>query len=387
MQLRTKTQAHLERLIDTAYFLLIIAAFYLFMKYAFWLVFPFLFSFFVATLLQKPMNFALQKIRLKKSFSAVVLVLAFYLIILLVIALIGVRIWSSAQGFMSFLTAQIKNLPKLIEGMQGRIHALVAWLPDSIEVRFNQWLDGLVGGVLAGENAKGDQVGTLSSLLSRVNLEWFKAPVSGLATAAGKIPSVAIAVVITVISSFFATGSYDAASKFIKRQLAPARQNALSAAKHILFSSLGKLLRSYLIIIGVTFVELVLGLLLLKLLNGFDGKYLLSIALATSFVDLLPVLGTGSVMIPWAIYNLIMGNMVMGVGLIVMWVVMLVVRQIIEPKLIASNLGLPPVATLAGMYIGLQLFGFIGMLIVPLLLILLKALNDEGVVKLWKRST
>ena len=387
MQLGEKTQGRLGRIIDIVYYLLILAGFYLFMKYAFWLAFPFLFAFAVAALLQRPMNFAQRKIKLKKGFSSVVLVLLFYLLILLVIVLLGARLWSAAKTFADYLSGQVKNLPRIVHALELRINQLVVWLPDSAEVRVNQWLADFSSGLLSGVNAAGENVGIFNSLMSRIDLGWFKLPSMGdMLTMAGRIPTMLIAVVITVISSFFMTSGYDAIVGFLKRQLDPARRHALSAAKRIMFSSAVKLLRSYSILIGVSFCELVLGLLLLRFTGLYNGKHLLGIALATSFVDMLPVLGVGTVLLPWSLYHLIMGYYGMGIGLAVLWVVIVIVRQILEPKLVSANLGLPPVVTLIGMYTGLQLFGFIGMLLVPLLLILVKLLNDQGVLHIWKRE-
>jgi len=386
MNLSEKTQARLGRIIDIVYYLLILVGFYLFMKYAFWLAFPFLFALFVAALLQRPMNFAQRKFRLKKSFSSVALVLLFYLVILLVIVLIGARIWSAGKSFADYLAGQMQNLPKIIQGLELRIHQLVVWLPDPLEIRFNEWLADFTKNLLAGVNADGENVGVFGSLLSNINLEWFKAPMSGMLTIAGQIPLAALAVIITVIASFFMTSSYDRIAGFLKRQLNPERRHALSAAKKIMFSSMVRLLRSYSILIGVSFCELVLGLLLLRFTGLYSGQRLLAIALATSFVDILPVLGVGTVLIPWSLYNLIMGNYGFGIGLAVLWAVIVIVRQILEPKLVSANLGLPPIVTLMGMYTGLQLFGFAGMLLMPLLLIMVKLLNDQGVLHIWKNE-
>jgi len=386
MLLSEKTQARLGRMIDIFYYLLILAGFYLFMKYALWLVFPFLFAFFIAVLLQRPINYAQRRIKLKKSFTSVALVLLFYLLLILIVVLIGARLWSAAKSFADYLSAQVQNLPRIIKSLEIRINQLVEWLPDDLELRVNESLANFTQGLLAGVNAEGESVGVFGNLVSLINLEWFKAPVSGMLTIAGRIPMLALSVVITIISSFFMTSGYDKIVGFLKRQLGPERGRALSAAKRIVFSSLRKLVRSYSIIIGVSFCELVLGLLLLGFAGVYDGKQLLWIALVTAAIDILPVLGVGTVLIPWFLYSFIMGNYGLGVGLLVMWVVMIVVRQIIEPKVVADSLGLPPVVTLMGMYIGLQLFSVIGMFLVPLLLILIKMLNDEGVLKLWKTA-
>ena len=376
LQWSEKTQARLGKLVDIVYYLLLLAGFYLFLKYAFALVFPFLFAFFIAVILQRPINFAQRKIKLKKGFTSAALVLLFYLLLVVVVVLIGARLWSAAKGFTGYLSGQVKNLPKIIGDLELRINQMVMWLPDSLEVRFNGWLANFTKNLLEGDVS--------GNLLGYVNFAWFKAPVSGMLTIAGKIPLAALAVIITIISSFFMTSGYDKIAGFLKRQLGPERRHALSAAKKIVFSSLLKLLRSYSIIIGVSFSELVLGLLLLRLIGVYDGKYLLWIALITGLIDILPVLGVGTVLIPWYLYSFIMGNFGLGVGLLTLWLVMIVVRQIIEPKLVSANLGLPPIVTLMGMYIGLQLFGFVGMFLMPLLLILVKLLNDQGVVHIWK---
>ena len=219
--------------------------------------------------------------------------------------------------------------------------------------------------------------------ISKIDLQWFKAPVTGMLSTAGKIPSVVVAAVITLISSFFITISYESIVGFIKHQLRPSQRSALSATKRIMFQSLGKLLRSYVIIMAVTFVELALGLFLLRLIGVYEGGGILSISFISAAVDIFPVLGTAMILVPWALYCLIMGEIGMAVGLLILLGVITVVRQIIEPKIIASNLGLPPIVTIAGMYIGLQVFGFVGVFMVPVLIILLKMLNDEGVLHIW----
>ncbi len=379
MQLGSKAETHLRLIIHVVYYIMILLGFYLFMLYAFWLVFPFLFSFFVAMLLQKPMNYANRKIKLKKGFSAISLVLLFYMLIAGLISYAGVRLFNGLRGFFDYLTNQ--NPAEIIISVAERIPAMFGWLPEKLHIR----IDTSVGDFVE-RLSKGENTGVWSLVKDNVSLEWFKTPMSGLLTTVKKIPTALLAVVITIISSFFMTLSYDSIVLFIKRQLSQKRQEALSAVKRIFVGSLAKLLRSYAILMSLTFVEVALGLgllLMIKVDGVFEARYLIPIALATAVVDILPVLGTGSVLIPWALYHLIMQNYGMGAGLVAIYAVILIIRQVLEPKLVASNLGLPPIATLAGMYVGLQLFGFIGLLIVPLLLILIKLLNDEGVIRVW----
>jgi predicted PurR-regulated permease PerM len=119
-------------------------------------------------------------------------------------------------------------------------------------------------------------------------------------------------------------------------------------------------------------------------MNIYTGGYIVIISLLTAIIDIIPVFGTGSVLIPWAIISFITGNYAQGIGLLVLYAVITVIRQVLEPKLVAGQLGLPPFLTLMAMYIGSQLFGVLGIFLLPLSIITIKALNDEGIIHLYK---
>ena len=142
--------------------------------------------------------------------------------------------------------------------------------------------------------------------------------------------------------------------------------------------------KAYVLIMFVTFIEVSVGLTVLKILKLYSSSYIMVIAAGTAVVDILPIFGTGTVMIPWAAYSLITGDFGFGIGLIVIYIVISVVRQIIEPKLVAGQLGLSPIVTIIALYLGLKVFGVLGMFVTPILVIMLKLLNDEGIIHLWK---
>lgn len=129
----------------------------------------------------------------------------------------------------------------------------------------------------------------------------------------------------------------------------------------------GMYLRSYLTLMGITFAEMLVGLSLLRV------GYALLLALLIALVDLLPVLGVGTVLIPWSLVSFVTGDIARGVGLLVLWGISLAVRQFLEPRLIGRGLGIHPCLTLVAMYAGLRLFGIIGMLLCPPLAALLFA--------------
>jgi sporulation integral membrane protein YtvI len=125
----------------------------------------------------------------------------------------------------------------------------------------------------------------------------------------------------------------------------------------------------------ITFFLALVGLLLLKV------DYAIVMALLIVIVDILPILGTGSVLVPWGVISIANGNSGLGIGLIVLFVVITVVRRIIEPKVFSTNLGISPLAALVSVYLGFQLLGFIGLFIGPAIIILVEAMIKAGVIK------
>ena len=162
----------------------------------------------------------------------------------------------------------------------------------------------------------------------------------------------------------------------------PETKEKIIRAKRLLFPSLGKMIKAYAIIITITFCELALGLSILKLINIYEGGYIFIIAAITAIIDIVPVLGTGTVLIPWALYNFISGNYSLAIGLIIIYVCITVIRQVIEPKLVATQLGLPAFLTIVSMFIGSQIFGVIGIFILPITIVMLKLLDDEGILNI-----
>ena len=133
-----------------------------------------------------------------------------------------------------------------------------------------------------------------------------------------------------------------------------------------------------LLITVIAFAELVAGLFLLGIKNAF------AIAFIIAVLDILPVLGTGTVLIPWAVLAFASGRISTGVGVFALYLVITVVRNLIEPKLVGKQMGLSPVIMLPCMLIGLKFFGIIGLFVVPLLVSFLKQLNDRGIIKMFR---
>ena len=135
---------------------------------------------------------------------------------------------------------------------------------------------------------------------------------------------------------------------------------------------LGGYLKAEAILILVSFVISLVGLYIFKFV-GMNVKYPLLIALGIGFVDALPILGSGSVMAPWAVVEALNGDIQLGISILSLWIIMSIVRQFLEPKIVSGKIGIHPIFTLIAMYTGFKVIGVMGMLVGPIVLIILKS--------------
>lgn len=159
-----------------------------------------------------------------------------------------------------------------------------------------------------------------------------------------------------------------------------------SIATHVngIAKSLGGYLKAQAILILVSFIISLIGLYIYSWV-GFNIKYPLLAALGIGFIDALPILGSGTVMVPWAIISACKGDLTLGIAILVLWLIMSVIRQIIEPKIVSGQLGVHPIFTLVAMYTGFKFCGILGLFVGPIILIVLKNIFenriDKGLVK------
>lgn len=348
-------------IVNSMYIVLIMLIVFILFKYALGLVSPFVFALGIAYLLKKPSRFVAQKLRLPKKLVSIVFVLVFYSTIGIIISLTGIKIIAVMTEIISGLPALYEThlapfLLKRFDAIEAAIFRLDPALVTVITNGFDQFV-----------NSIGDNVSKIS--LSLVGT------ISGVATT---LPGFLIRFLIMVISTFFIASDYEALSQFIQRQFTGSGHELLMRIKHYLVDTLFIVIRSYALIMSITFIELSVGLSIISVPNA------LFIAFIIAMFDILPILGTGGVMIPWTIISFIQSDYKLGIGLLVVYVFVTIVRNILEPKIVGSQLGLQPVVTLMCMFIGANLFGVIGLFGFPITLSLLKHLNDTGAVKVFK---
>lgn len=371
-------------IINTVFVVIIVGLFYLAIKYALGIVWPFVVAFFLAMLLQRPVNFLSTKTPLKRGISSVIMVLFVLVIVGSILGLVIGRIVIELKGFFDYLLIKMEDAPAFVDQIQAWLSDTFSFLPKSLHESIMTATENFLNRLMGIEaKASADAIQAESS---GIDFSLLSSPLGAVWGTAKQIPMIAVGVLVCVVSCCFMTTDYRTLRDMILSQLSQKRQSAVIRTKQVTFSTLGKMGKAYSIILFVTFMEMLLGLSFLKLIHVYDSGYIFAIAFITAVVDIIPVLGTGTILIPWALWSLFTGDVGLGIGLLVVYAIISVIRQVIEPKLVASQLGLPPFVTIMAMYIGSQLFGFVGLFLLPITIMLLKVLNDEGVIHIFKKK-
>lgn len=376
--MNSKVEKKRAFLIDLLYAVAIMALIYVFFKYCFAVAAPFLLSLFFAVILQRPIRWLDKKTKNKcHTFWSILLVLLCVAIILGPVISIIAALFKEIGNFVSYLGNQLNDLPTFLLTLQNEILKALKFLPDSIYTSVSENITQFFGNLINDFDVSklGINMSSITSTLTN--------GISGVYSVVKNIPSIIIAVVIGVIACILFTKDYKRVVRFIKLQLPDKHKNILSETKKVFSSTILKMCRAYGLIMFITFCENFLGLSILNLIGVMDNNYVFVIAIGIAVFDILPVAGSGGILIPWALIALISGSVGQCIGLLVIYAVITVIRQYIEPKIVGNSLGVHPLVTLAGLYFGLKLFGFMGMFIVPICVMTVKAFNDAGRIHLY----
>ena len=181
------------------------------------------------------------------------------------------------------------------------------------------------------------------------------------------LPSLLLFVLITVISCFYFAIEFEAVCRALTRLIPRRFADRVPALRARAVGAVRRYFRAYFLLFMLTFAQLSIGFVILRV------DYVFLLAFLTAVLDILPVLGVGTVLVPFALFSFAMGNVYRGVGLLILYGVMTIVRQIAEPHLVGKSLGLHPILMLVSFYAGFKLFGVAGVFLGPALALLIKA--------------
>ncbi len=276
-------------------------------------------------------------------------------------------LWSLAARGLAAVTDFARGAPELVEAVVSQLEALEDRALAAVETA-PEGVSRYLKTALASANA------ALSALPARLS-QWVLDAV-GRAAQAG--PDALLFTVTAGIGTYFISASFPEVTAFLAAQLPEKLRQRLEGLGQDLKASFGGFLRAQLILMAMTFFELLLAFFLLRVPSAAG------LAAVTALIDALPVFGTGTVLLPWALYCLMLADYGRCAALLGCWAAVNLVRNCAQAKLLGDQIGLDPLVSLIAVYVGWRVWGVWGMLLFPLLFVTVRQLNDKGVVKLWK---
>ena len=333
-------------LTNFAYWAIVVSGVYLALEYLLPISVPFIFGILIAWLV----IWLTEKLHCSHRLLRIGLTLLIYGVIGFLIGLLSVKGASALSGVVKWLPEvyEKKLLPFATTTYQ--------WFAESIRLLDPALISALEVVLESVLSALKTLVTSLSGLT--VNL------ISSIATG---IPNLILSLLAMIFSTIFVVSDYEKISGFAAKHIPGKIKDLLSSIRSYLTDTLFVVIRSYLLIMLLTFTELSI----LFSLFGIQNPVVKAAAIAV--LDIMPILGTGGIMIPWAVTSLVLGYTGLGLKLFLIYGIVTVVRNYVEPKIVGTQLGLHPIITLVSMFVGLRLFGFWGLFGLPV-----------GISYLWK---
>lgn len=284
-----------------------------------------------------------RRLRMPRALATVLPVVVFWGVLFFAVWLIFGRIFGELKSFLLYLQQNPRVYTDIFTRIDGWIQAGKGWLPSGSATESGESLAGYLEGVLP------DLIGRMLQLVSA----WAARVLLAL-------PKILLFLLVTVIASVYASLDLPRINRAALSLLPLSARERVQRARQSVFSALGRYARSYLLLMTLTFALLLVGFWIIGV------RYAFLLAAIFAVVDLLPILGVGTLLLPWGVFCLATGQGRLGVSLLVLYGIIAVIRQLAEPKLVGESLGVPPLLMLTYLYAGLALFGVWGVLLAPL---------------------
>ena len=312
-------------------------------------LFPFVLAFIFSMITQPIAKFINRKTHLSAKVSTIISIVAFFLVLFGLISIVSIK-----------FIEEIYNLSKNLRGSSAQFNELwnksldqgfiyMHYLPKEFITQIQSYTGEIIN--FAAKSATAFVNQTIRFITS--------------------IPTLIVYTSITILSTLFMSLDKNDIVKFLEHQFPISWLNKIYNIKRDILSVFGSYLRAQLILVTICFFELLIALNLFLSL-GLNVKYPLIFSIVISLIDALPILGAGAILIPWSIFSFITGDIKLGFAILILYVIVLAVRQLLEPKLISQKIGVHPLVTLVSMYSGFKLLGIVGFLIGPIVMIILK---------------
>lgn len=323
---------------------------------------PFLIGWIIALIASPVVRFFEEKLKVRRKGASVIVIVAVLAVVILLVYVIGVRLVKEGVNF-------VNELPML-------------W--DSILAEFNEVGDNLEGiyNRLPADTQKtldniGSEMGTyFGGLIESIGTPTFEA----VGNVAKQLPDIFLGIIMCILSAYFFVADKAYVTNIMKKYVPDAMLYRFDLIRRSFRNAVGGYFKAQFKIECWIYLMLVIGLFFLKV------RYTPLVALGIAFLDFLPVFGTGTVMIPWAIVEILSNDYKMAVGLLIIWCTGQLVRQVIQPKIVGDSIGMDAIPTLFLLFIGYKAAGVMGMILAVPIGIIVVNLYEEGVFDTTKQS-
>ena len=313
---------------------------------------PFLIAFIISLLIEPIIRMVSKITNFTRRTSAIITLLFFFTIIISLLIL-GITV----------LLSEVDNIIAgfSLQGIQDKAFNLINRI-DLNKIKISQQVQNIIQNNFIDVTNKAMQI--LKNNLNNILL-YIK-----------NIPRIMIYIAITVVATYFVCADKIYILDQFEHHLPQNWVNKMGVHVRKIITSLGDFLKAEVILILISFIIVLIGLYIFKFI-GLKIEYPFLMALGIGFVDALPILGSGTVIVPWAIISGLNGDLKLGISLLVLYTVTVVVKQLLEPKIVSNHIGIHPIFTLIAMYTGFKVLGIIGMILGPITLIILKNIFEE----------
>ena len=334
-------------------FIIIIAAVLFFITYKLSVFYiPFIIAYLISLIVEPCIKWINKKTNISRKVSSIIVLATIFLFLIGIIILGGVKLVSETTNLLGGLNSYLDKILKFINDIKENL------------INFN--LSKEVINIF--EKSTTDFINSIGSYIKNVLTTTLKYITS--------LPNILINIIITILATYFITSDKFYILDRMEHHLSKKMVGKIVVHAKQITSSLGKYLKAEITLSIITFIVVLTGLNIFYLL-GMEVEYPILMAILIGFVDALPILGAGGIMVPWAIILLLNKNASLSISILGLYIFTLVEKQLLEPKLVSNNIGIHPIFTLIAMYTCFRLIGVIGLLIGPIILIILKNIFSE----------
>ena len=323
---------------------------------------PFLIAIIISTLIEPIIKLLTKKTKMKRKTAITITLIVLVILISIIISLLAGKIISEGKSLISNLN---QHLTPLYDGAMNIIDEI-----KNGNIQISQEI------IDTAQNALKGSIETIQNLtISLINK---------VINAISSIPTMITYIFITILAIIFTCFDrqyiIDQFNKHVPKTWIQKFKEIIETTCSISWNYI----KAEAKLSGICFILVLTGLTLFNIF-GLNVEYTIIMSITIGFIDLLPLFGAGAVMIPWAIYLAFTGNIPLAIGVAILWVIWAVVKQLIEPRMVSHQMGMNPIFTLFGMYTGFRIFGVLGLMLGPIILLVIenvfKGLLEKGIIK------